>query len=65
MQGDSSAAVQRAMLTMIQNEDKTHPLSDQQLVIKLKAMDLSVSRRAITKYRQQLHIPKSQERKRI
>ncbi|MFR4218137.1 MAG: hypothetical protein ACLT16_10760 [[Clostridium] innocuum] len=50
---------------MIQNEDKTHPLSDQQLVIKLKAMDLSVSRRAITKYRQQLHIPKSQERKRI
>lgn len=62
-QGDSSYAVQRAITNILHNEDKVHPLSDQQLVIKLKTMDLHVSRRTVAKYRRLLHIPSSLQRK--
>lgn len=62
-QGDSSDAVQRAIADILHHEDTSHPLSDQQLVIKLRTMDISVSRRTVTKYRKLMHIPSSIQRK--
>ena len=62
-QGDSSDAVQRAITEILRHEDPSHPFSDQQLVIKLRTMDISVSRRTVTKYRKLLHIPSSTHRK--
>lgn len=49
--------------TLITNEDKQHPLSDQKLEVLLKEQGISVSRRAIAKYRKQLQIPSSTDRK--
>ena len=62
-QGDSADGIRKAILSIIRQEDKHKPFSDQQLVIKLSAMDLKVSRRTVAKYREQLHIPGSSQRK--
>lgn len=61
--GDSSDSIKKALLLLISNEDKRHPLSDEKIVQELKNMDLYCSRRTITKYREQLHIPTSSLRK--
>lgn len=61
--GDSSDGIRKALRKLIRNEDKKNPLSDQQIVIKLSAMGFSTSRRTIAKYRNQLQIPGSCERK--
>lgn len=61
--GISSIAIQRAIRTMIAQEDKRYPFSDQHLVIKLSTMALNVSRRTITKYRIQMGISNSVKRK--
>ncbi|MEO0161463.1 MAG: RNA polymerase factor sigma-54 [candidate division WOR-3 bacterium] len=42
---------------VIQNEDKTAPLSDVQIAKKLSRMGITISRRTVTKYREMLHIP--------
>lgn len=62
-QGDSADGIRKAILSIIRQEDKHKPFSDQQLEIKLSAMDLKVSRRTVAKYREQLHIPGSSQRK--
>lgn len=61
--GDSSDAIKKAITLLIENENKNHPLSDQKLVEELAAMDLYCSRRAVTKYREQLQIASSFKRK--
>ena len=48
----------------IQNEDKHHPLSDQELVSLYKQKDVDLSRRVIAKYRGELGIESSAKRKR-
>lgn len=48
---------------IIANEDKRRPYSDQKLMEMLTEKDITVSRRAIAKYRQQLNIPSSTDRK--
>lgn len=62
-QGDSADGIKKAIQKFVREEDKHKPLSDQQLVIKLSAMDIKASRRTIAKYREQLHIPGSAQRK--
>lgn len=62
--GDSSDSIKKAMLAFIENEDKTHPLSDESIVKKLAEIDLYCSRRVISKYRKQLMIPSSSKRRR-
>ncbi len=48
---------------MINKEDKTQPLSDDQIKAKLEKMGIKLTRRTITKYRKELNIPSSRERK--
>lgn len=54
----SRDAVQHQLLEIIQNEDKTQPFSDEQL-----AKMLNIARTTINKYRKELKIPSSRERK--
>lgn len=49
--------------SIIENENKSKPLSDQKISDQLAAAGLSVARRTITKYREQLGIPAASSRK--
>gem|GEM_PF-3169421 len=53
----SSEAVKEEMIRLIQQEDKKHPLSDEEI-----SQRLGCSRRVIAKYRSVLKIPSSRER---
>ncbi|MDE5606838.1 MAG: RNA polymerase sigma-54 factor, partial [Bacteroidales bacterium] len=59
----STARIKEALKTLIDGEDKTAPLSDDVLVEELKKQGLSVARRTIAKYRQQLDIPVARMRR--
>ena len=48
---------------LIDSEDKKKPLSDDALVEALKQQGLSLARRTITKYRKQMEIPSSRQRR--
>ena len=48
---------------LIDNEDKTEPLSDEQLIKEFQRQGLTVARRTITKYRQKMNIPSSRQRR--
>ncbi len=48
---------------IIDNEDKQHPLSDEQLVKQLAASGITVARRTVTKYRKAMSIPSSRQRR--
>jgi RNA polymerase sigma-54 factor len=51
------------LLELIDKEDKSNPLSDEDLVNKLNEAGYPVARRTVTKYRKMLHIPSSRQRK--
>jgi RNA polymerase sigma-54 factor len=55
--------VKKALLEMVQHEDKQSPLSDEELEEKLQKAGYPVKRRTVTKYRKLLNIPSSRERK--
>ncbi|MDQ1000877.1 RNA polymerase sigma-54 factor [Neobacillus niacini] len=62
----SSSQVKNAITSMIDSEDKQCPLSDQDIVEKLKTdQGIVVSRRTVAKYRDQLGIASSSKRKRF
>ncbi|MDF2857549.1 MAG: DNA-directed polymerase subunit [Neobacillus sp.] len=62
----SSSQVKNAIATLIKSENKQKPLSDQDIVECLKNSEgFVVSRRTISKYREQLGIPSSSKRKRF
>ena len=48
---------------LVDHEDKAKPLSDDELVKRLKAQGINVARRTITKYRQKMGIPSSRQRR--
>lgn len=48
---------------LIDNEDKSKPLSDEALLKALADQGLDLARRTITKYRKQMNIPSSRQRK--
>ncbi|MBE6048270.1 MAG: RNA polymerase factor sigma-54 [Clostridium sp.] len=48
---------------VISKEDKKSPISDQEIVEKLKAKDIEISRRTIAKYREEMGIKSSRKRK--
>lgn len=48
---------------LIDNEDKSKPLSDEALLKALAGQGLDLARRTITKYRKQMNIPSSRQRK--
>jgi RNA polymerase sigma-54 factor len=55
--------IKQKLLEIIDREDKSNPLSDEDLVIKLQESGYPVARRTVTKYRKMLHIPSSRQRK--
>lgn len=62
----SSSQVKNEIASMIGNEDKNRPLSDQDIVEQLKnSQGIVLSRRTVAKYRDQLGIPSSSKRKRF
>jgi RNA polymerase sigma-54 factor len=48
---------------IIDKEDKSSPLSDDDIVHELKKQGLEVARRTVTKYRQKMSIPSSRQRR--
>ena len=48
---------------LVDNEDKSKPFSDDELVRRLKSHGLNVARRTVTKYRQKMNIPSSRQRR--
>ena len=61
--GSSKDSIQKAIQLLIMAEDKENPLQDEQIVKELEDMELYVSRRTISKYRKELNIPNSKQRK--
>lgn len=61
----ASSAIKLQLQKLIAEEDKAKPLSDQKIVDLLADSSIQVSRRAIAKYRLELHIPSSSKRKRF
>jgi RNA polymerase sigma-54 factor len=55
--------IKQKLLEIIDKEDKTNPLSDEDLVNKLGEVGYPVARRTVTKYRKMLNIPSSRQRK--
>jgi RNA polymerase sigma-54 factor len=55
--------IKQKLLEIIGNEDKSNPLSDEDLVNKLSESGYPVARRTVTKYRKMLDIPSSRQRK--
>ena len=54
-----------AQQKLIEGEDKAHPLSDDALCERLKAMGHKLERRTVAKYRVSLKIPSSSERRKM
>ncbi|HLJ94577.1 MAG TPA: RNA polymerase factor sigma-54 [Gemmataceae bacterium] len=55
--------IKQKLLEIIEKEDKSNPLSDEDLVNKLQESGYPVARRTVTKYRKMLNIPSSRQRK--
>ena len=55
--------VHKLLKELVDKEDKTNPLTDEQLMNALAEQGFSVARRTIAKYREQLHIPVARMRK--
>jgi RNA polymerase sigma-54 factor len=55
--------IKNKLLEMIGSEDKSNPLSDEELVEMMHKSGYPVARRTVTKYRKMLDIPSSRQRK--
>jgi RNA polymerase sigma-54 factor len=64
-QNISSHSVKEILKTVIESETKTNPLSDSEVETVLKMKDIPISRRTVTKYRNEMGIPDASKRKRI
>ncbi len=61
----SALAVKEMIKNFIKNENISKPLSDNKLAQLLNEKDLDIARRTVAKYREQLNIPPSNERKQV
>jgi RNA polymerase sigma-54 factor len=59
----SIVAVKQKVRDILAKEDKSSPLSDEEIAARLKAEGLDIARRTVTKYRKQLGIPSSRQRR--
>ncbi|MFP4499579.1 MAG: RNA polymerase factor sigma-54 [Candidatus Hydrogenedentota bacterium] len=59
----SSKSIQSMIKKLIEEEDKSKPLSDQKIVNKLKEQGINIARRTVTKYREGMRIPATTMRK--
>ena len=60
----SSNSVKAFIKELVDEEDSTKPLSDQDMVGLLKKKGINISRRTVAKYRDEMHIPSSSRRRR-
>jgi RNA polymerase sigma-54 factor len=49
---------------LIEAEDPAHPLTDDQLAIMLRSQGIKLTRRTVAKYREDMHIPSTHQRRR-
>jgi RNA polymerase sigma-54 factor len=61
----SNMEIKKLLASLIAEEDKRKPLSDQELTDMLKGKGYPLARRTVTKYREQLNIPVARLRKQI
>jgi len=61
--GTSLLIVKRKVKKYIDNEDRRNPLTDEKIAQMLKEEGISVTRRSITKYREDLKIPSTHQRR--
>lgn len=61
--GSSKDSIQKAIQLLIELENPENPLQDEEIVEELENMELYASRRTISKYRKELNIPNSKQRK--
>jgi RNA polymerase sigma-54 factor len=61
----STREVKKILQDMIQAEDKSKPLSDEDLTDQLKEKGYNIARRTVAKYREQLNIPVARLRKEL
>lgn len=61
--GSSKDSTQKAIQLLIEVENPENPLQDEEIVEELENMELYASRRTISKYRKELNIPNSKQRK--
>ena len=59
----SAESVKGKIKTLIDSEDETKPLSDQEIVKHLKAEGITIARRTVAKYRESLNILSSSKRR--
>jgi RNA polymerase sigma-54 factor len=60
----SSVAVREMMRKMVEQEDSSRPLKDQEIVGRLRAQNVVLARRTVAKYRTELNIPSASRRRR-
>jgi RNA polymerase sigma-54 factor len=63
--GESTSwdSVKARVQEIVKEEDKKNPLNDDEIVVKLQAEGIEISRRTVAKYRQQLEIPPARQRR--
>lgn len=60
---ESWEGVRQKLLEIVHNEDKASPLSDDKIAEKLGRMGIKIARRTVSKYRKNLNISSSRQRK--
>jgi RNA polymerase sigma-54 factor len=68
VQGPSGATtslvnLKRTVMKMIEQEDPTHPLTDEQIMLRLRDTGILVTRRTVAKYREDMKIPSTHHRR--
>lgn len=61
----STKEIKKVLITLVDQEDKRKPLTDEQLVKLLNEQGYQIARRTVAKYREQLGIPVMGQRKKI
>ncbi|MCZ6514650.1 MAG: RNA polymerase sigma-54 factor, partial [Acidobacteria bacterium] len=59
----SLVSLKRTVKKMIENEDSAKPLTDDQITKRLNEMGIRVTRRTVAKYREDMRIPSTHQRR--
>lgn len=62
-ESESNRAIMLKIQDMVKGESKDNPLSDQEIVERLKSENIDIARRTVAKYREKLNIPSSRQRR--
>jgi len=62
-EAESWEAVRQKLSQIVRDEDKSDPLSDEQISEKLEEQGISIARRTVSKYRRNMGIPSARKRK--